>query len=225
MPPHRPDVLIVAAFAPELDRLRPRLDDELRGKIGGLTVACALVGVGIPNAAAATVERLAEHRPRALVLVGTAGVYASAAASIAIGDAVVVRATVLVDAAETYGHGVMPAPVGRVHACHEPLARALAEGVAPRHDVATTLGVTTDDAFAARLAAASGCALENLEAFAVANACVRGGVPFAAVLGVSNRVGSTGRVEWQRNHRAAASAACGVVERWIEDGGAGIAAG
>ena len=218
VPTTRPDLLIVAAFAPELAGLRHLLDAELRGTIGASAVACALIGVGIPNAAASTVATLSKNRPRALVLVGTAGVYALAAPSLVIGDAVVVRRAVLVDAAEVDGHGVMPVSIGRAHACAESLGRAIAGPIGPQYDAATTLGVTTDDAFADRIAAASGCALENLEVFAVANACALIGVPFAAVLGISNRVGSCGRDEWRQHHLRAGLAACALVERWLTDG-------
>jgi hypothetical protein len=48
------------------------------------------------------------------------------------------------------------------------------------------------------------------------------GVAFAAVLGVSNIVGSAGREQWRANHRAASAAAAGEVMRWLEGGALGL---
>lgn len=45
--------------------------------------------------------------------------------------------------------------------------------------------------------------LENMEAAAIALACKRAGVPFAALLCVTNEIGPTARVEWKQNFRAA----------------------
>jgi nucleoside phosphorylase len=77
-------------------------------------------------------------------------------------------------------------------------------------EIATTLAITTDDALAAAVFA-SGCAVEHLESYAVAAACARLSIPFVAVLGVANRVGSSAHSEWKRNHEAASQNAASVV--------------
>jgi len=58
---------------------------------------------------------------------------------------------------------------------------------------------------AARLPA---CDVENLEAFAVARAAAAAGLPFAAILGISNNVGPSAHAAWKRNATGAAAAAC-----------------
>ncbi len=47
-------------------------------------------------------------------------------------------------------------------------------------------------------------------------------MPFAAVLGVSNKVGSTGRDEWRAHHKTAAQFACEIVLRWLTAGAMGL---
>jgi nucleoside phosphorylase len=81
-------------------------------------------------------------------------------------------------------------------------------------DVATTMAVTVDDTVAQRIAA-SGAQVEHLEAHGVATAAAQFGVPFAAVLGVANTVGSRAREEWRQHHRAAADAAVQRVVAWL----------
>ncbi len=71
--------------------------------------------------------------------------------------------------------------------------------------------MTTDDAVALALAAATGAQVEHLEAFAVARACADAGVPFGAVFCVANTVGARGRDEWRANHERAAAAACAAI--------------
>ena len=74
-------------------------------------------------------------------------------------------------------------------------------------DVATPLAITKAAALARRLARATGAAVENLEAFGVARAAHRAGVPFGAVLGISNRVGPRAHEEWVRHQDRATRAA------------------
>lgn len=215
------DLLVLAAYAPELIGMRRHLGEQLAGTVSGVSVSCKTVGVGLPNAAAGTAARLLLLRPRAVVLVGTCGVYPGATP--VIGDAVVVKRAVLVDPSEVEGHGAMPEPMARSLECQPMLSLGLGAGRPPHHDVANTLIITTDDPLAVRLGAATGCALENLEAFAVANACALQQIPFGAVLGVSNTVGAVGREEWRAHHKAAALAACEVVNRWLTTGAMGLA--
>ncbi|MBI2393481.1 MAG: hypothetical protein HYV09_28125 [Deltaproteobacteria bacterium] len=214
------DLLVLAAYAPELAGMRRLLGDNLYGNVSGVTVSCKAVGVGLPNATAGTTMRLLQLRPRAVVLVGTCGTYPGAQAKI--GDAIVGRRVVLVDPSEVERRGAMPEPMGRTVECNAMIAFGLAGGRPPAWDVANTLAVTTDDVLAARIGASVGCALENLEAFGVANACALQNVPFACVLGVANAVGSTGREEWRSHHRAAAVAACEVISRWLGAGAMGL---
>ncbi len=200
--------------------MRRLLGDSLHGNVSGVVVSCKAVGVGLPNAVAGTVLRVMQLRPRAVVLVGTAGYYPGAPT--AIDEAIVVRRTQLVDPIEYEGRGAMPDPMPKNADANPMLALGLMGGRPAVLDVANTLVVTTDDTLAGKLYAATRCSLENLEAFGVANACALHNVPFAAVLGVSNRVGSTGREEWRAHHKSAAHFACEIVLRWLTAGAMGL---
>ena len=205
-------VLIVAAFHPELAPLRSTLGERLEGDVGGVAVLAKAVGIGLVNAAVGTATRLGSIRPRAVVLVGTCGVYAGGPA---VGEVVAARRVRLVEPAVVEGRAAIPEPVSLVAAADAAIAQALAAAGAQLADIATTLGVTTDDALAARLAQAASCEAEHLEAFAVATACAAVGVPFGAALGVANAVGSRAREEWRTNHRAAAERAAAVALRAV----------
>lgn len=214
------DLLVLAAYAPELAGMRRLLGDNLYGNVHGVIVSCKAVGVGLPNAVAGTVLRVMQLRPRAVVLVGTAGHYPGS--SLSLNEAVVARRIQLVDPAEVEGRGAMPDPMPRSVESNPMLALGLMGGRAPTVDVANTLVVTTDDVLSQRIHQTTGCGLENLEAFGIANACALHSVPFAAVLGVSNRVGATGRDEWRAHHKTAAQFACEIVLRWLSAGAMGL---
>jgi nucleoside phosphorylase len=195
-------LLVVAAFAPELAAFPARR----RG------VAAATVGVGLVEAAVGTARALAERRPRAVVLIGTAGVYLAAERDdLAIGGVAVAGGLHLASLAVASGAAYLPELVPSSLATSARLGRVLAARGEPVADVACPLGITRTRAAAARLARATGAALENLEAFAVARACAQARVPFGAVLGVTNAVGPRAHAQWRANAAPAAAAACALV--------------
>jgi nucleoside phosphorylase len=215
------DLLILAAFPPELAPLRSALGDGLRRPFGGHDVAAETVGVGLATAAAGAARRLAMLRPRGVVLVGTCGAYATGPA---IGRVAVSSRVVLAEPAVAGGEAAFPEPMSTELLADHALADALRAAGADGADIATTLAVTTSDSLAARLAAFTGCHVEHLEAYGVAAACAAQGVPFVAALGVANTVGSRGREEWRQNHRAASAAAIAGVTGWAAAGAPGLAA-
>ncbi len=73
------------------------------------------------------------------------------------------------------------------------------------HNVLTTMAVTTDPTLCLRLC--DGWTVEHLEAFGVASACMSAEVPFIAVLGISNEVGSDAHRQWLAHRDAAQDAA------------------
>jgi hypothetical protein len=82
--------------------------------------------------------------------------------------------------------------------------------------VACPIAVTRSATLGRHLAHATGAALENLEAFAVARAAAAAGVDdMTAVLGIANRVGPRGHQEWRAHHAAASRAACRLVWSFI----------
>jgi len=207
------DVLILAAFHPELAPLEATLGDAMSGRIGGLVVTARAVGIGLSTAAVGAATHLAEMRPRAVVLVGTCGAYAGS--RLGIGDVVAPRRVRLVDASVAAGTSQFPDPMSVVADAHPGMAEGLEAAGARLADVATTLAITTDDAVAARIARASGASAEHLEAHGVATACAARGVAFAAALGVANLVGARARDEWRVHHRSSAQAAANTVLRWL----------
>jgi futalosine hydrolase len=225
------DVLLLAAFVPELAPLRAVLGDGMRARVGCADVAARVVGIGLPMAAAGAAMQVAEVRPRAVVALGTCGVYAATAGGasdastpLAIGDVAAARRVWLLDVGAVLGAAQFPEPMSTAVDANGALADALERAGAKRADVATTLAITVDDAMATRIAHAPmqgverGSRVEHLEAFGIAAACAARGIPFAAALGVANTVGSRGRDEWRMHHRRAAAAAAEVVLRWLRAG-------
>jgi nucleoside phosphorylase len=208
----RCDLLVLAAFPPELAAVRAALGGAPRARLGSHEVMTDAVGVGLASAAAGATAALARTAPRAVLLVGTCGAYAG----LAIGDVAVADRVVLADAGVARDEAAYPEPMLVETRADTAMATALVAAGGVRADVATTLSVTTSDALAAALARATRCAAEHLEAHGVAVACAAAGVPFACALGVANAVGSRGRAEWRANHVTASEAAARVALRWIE---------
>jgi futalosine hydrolase len=219
------DLLVVAAFQPELDPLAERMGGPI-GRLGPYAVEVAAVGIGAVAAGAGTASRLERSRPRAVVMVGTCGALPGSgsglAKGIAIGRVVVARRALLVEPAVLQGLAAFPEPMTTALDCDPAMTEGLAAIGAARADVATTLAVTTDDALSQRIALATSCSVEHLEAFAAATACASFGVPFTAVLAVANAVGSRGRNEWRQHHHAAAAGAIDVLVRWADAGARGL---
>jgi nucleoside phosphorylase len=206
--------LVVAAFAPELAPLRRALAAHPAGGRGG--VVCEPVGIGMVDAAAGAARAIARVAPRAILFVGTAGSYGRAPE---IGAVVIARHLVLASTAAIRGDGYLPTPLAARAQAHSELGASLlraSSGGATSADVATTLAITRTAATARRLAHVTGASVENLEAFAVARAAAAVGVPFAAVLGVANRVGPEAHDEWRINQHRAAAAACAVVAAFLD---------
>jgi nucleoside phosphorylase len=207
------EILLLAAFHPELAPLRATLGDGMRGRVGGIDVAAGVVGIGLPMAAAGTAMLLAEMQPRAAILLGTCGAYAGS--GLGIGDVVAARRVRLVALAAVDRLAQFPEPMSVVSQADTATADGLARAGARTADVATTLAITVDDPAADRIADSTGAGAEHLEAYGVATACAARGVPFGAALGVANLVGSRARDEWRAHHRAAAEAAAAVALRFI----------
>lgn len=210
------DVLLVAAFEPELADLRATIGDGTPIRIDDTVVAARVVGIGMAAAAAGAALAIAEARPRAVVLIGTCGAYGGG--PLALGDVIVSRCVRLVDPSALSGTAQFPAKMATAIDSSDPLRMALTDAGARAADVATTLAITVNDAAAGFIARASATEVEHLEAFAVAVACAAAGVAFAAVLGVANVVGTRAREQWQANHHRVAARAASVVLHWLRDG-------
>jgi len=196
--------LVVSAWPPELAHLESALPAALRPR-----VTLKSVGVGLVEAAIGASRLIAEHCPDAVLLIGTAGVYPNFSAKLEIGTAIVAGKIVLLPEILPGHHSFLPAVLPKATSSSAVLVRALKKAVGlPCADVACPLGITATAKAAVTAGALSGCALENLEAFAVARAAALAKIPFAAVLGIANHVGPAGHREWQRHAKQAAAAAC-----------------
>lgn len=215
-----PDVLILAAFAPELAPLAVALGDSMSASIGGRSIEARIAGIGLAAAAVGAAGHLGELMPRAALLVGTCGAYPGS--GLAIGDVVVARRLLLVDPAAIAGAAQFPEPMTIAAPVHDALTEAFAALGARSCSVGTTLAITVDDAGATRIAEATGAEVEHLEAQGVAMACAARAVPFAAILVVANVVGSRGRAEWRENHVRAETLAGERVLQWLQQGARGL---
>jgi futalosine hydrolase len=169
-------MLVVAAVAEELG--------DLHGDV---------LGVGPVRAAASTARRLSGHRPSAVVLLGTAGRYPGGPP---VGTVVCAVRIGWSEGVAVLGLGYVPKPPVPLMThidVRDPLGL-------PGVNVLTTGAVTTDPELAAKLG--RDWDVENLEAYSVAYACAEAGVPFAAVLGITNDAGPDAHVQWSTHRRA-----------------------
>ncbi|MEQ9080626.1 MAG: hypothetical protein RLP09_42580 [Sandaracinaceae bacterium] len=222
-PAPRTDVLIVAAHAPEMAGLRPYLSDQLIGEIRGLGVRAKAIGIGLGVAGAAAARGILATEPRAVILVGSCGVYPGLP-QYQPHDVIVASKVTLVSHAVQAGRSEFPAPMQTQLESNPMLVAGLASvgGRVFAAPVANTLARTVDDTVAAAVHPATSCQAENLEAFAVGQACKAAELPFVAVLGVSNIVGSTGAQDWMQFQRAAVNAAAETIVGWIQRGAQGL---
>ena len=202
--------LVAAAWEPELVRLRERVAREMPP---GVQLVFEPLGVGLVEAAAAMTRCIMRHEPEVSLLIGTCGAFAGgpfAGGRLAAGAVVVGRRAAIVDASVVSGLAVLPPPMPAEAAFDPAIVEVLVSAGAKSVQIANTLGITVDDALAARLAGSGD--VEHLEAFAFARACASASppVPCAALLGVANMVGAAGRAEWLANHERASAAAADV---------------
>ncbi|MDQ3032124.1 MAG: hypothetical protein M3Y87_06890 [Myxococcota bacterium] len=217
------DLLIVASHAPDLAGMRPHLGERLDGLVGALRVRSKIVGVGGAVAAAAVARGILAVQPRAVVMIGTCGVYPNLA-QYRPHDVVVPTRAHLVDHTVLAARASFPDPMQTVAPMHALMSAAL-QPCHPRGHlgpVASPLAQTIDDALASAVGPATGCEAENLELFGIAAACRAAEMPFVAALGVSNIVGSTGRHDWAQFQRDAVCHAANAVVAWLHGGAQGL---
>jgi nucleoside phosphorylase len=207
--------LVVSAFGPEIAPLR-------RLVRGGRGLVTATVGIGAVDAAVGAARAIATARAQRVIFVGTAGVYAHARPSLAIGSAAVAGEIHAVSTAVLRAEGYLPSLVVVRAETSTELRAALSTGpggpAAAIASVACPSAITRSARLGREMAASTGAALENLEAFAVGRAAAAAGLPFAAVLGVANRVGPGGHRQWLEHHQTASRAACRLIARFLAGG-------
>lgn len=179
------DVLLVAAVV-----------EELEGQPGHA------LGVGMVCAAARMARLLAAHRPARVVLVGTAGAYPVPGAP-RMGEVVTASRVALGSGTAALGRGYVP--------CAPPPIAAVTVAGLPAHGVLCCTAITSDAVLAVALG--THATVEHMEAYGAALACVDAGVPFSAVLGITNVVGPDAHAQWKANRAAAQAAAVRAVVR------------
>lgn len=186
-------------FSSDLERDAVFPDGTLVGVPHGVT------GVGLIDAAIGTSRLLSEHRPDAIVFVGTCGAYPSS--GLEIGDVVVASDIRIGSGDIAAGEMRFPSLLPSVRSCDLVLSEMVLScssglvegGRVVSGTVACTLGITESDELAGRLREFDGCDVENLEAFSVLHAA--GTIPTVVLLGVTNHVGADGGAEWRVNYR------------------------
>jgi len=152
------------------------------------------LGVGPVVVAARMATLLAQRRPDAVLLLGTAGSYPDGPA---IGEPIAARRVGLSPSVAAMGLGYVPRPPVPL-VCDPRMTSAIA---AEKHDVLTVSAITTDPTLTQRLA--DSWQVEHMEAYGVAVACAQAGVPFACCLGIANAVGPDAHMEWLMHRNAA----------------------
>lgn len=204
---------MLSGWEPELARLRAGLTGD---RALARRVAATPAGIGLVEAGIGAARAIADTRPDAVIFVGTAGLYPGKRDSLAVGGAVVARQVSLISFAALRDQAYFPPALPDTLETDLPLRRALARfGKIPVADVACPLAITTARVAARGVATSTRCAVENLEAFAIARAARTAQLPFAAVLGLSNKVGPTAHAEWKGFADAASAAACDAVLAWL----------
>lgn len=183
--------------------------------MAGLVVAAAreelgdvdgeAIGVGPLVAAVRATALLARVRPARVVMIGTAGAYPGGPE---IGSVIAASRVGWGDGISALGLGYVPRPPEPV-SCDVALMARIPR--IPWQPVLTVSAITTDPRLAVRFAAA-GWTVEHLEAYAVALACREAGIPFVAVLGISNEVGPDAHVQWLAHRDAAQEATRRAIE-------------
>ena len=196
-------LLVVAAWEPELAHFRGRSADR-----PGIELVIETVGVGLVEASIAMTHCIARHRPTAALLLGTCGVFASAAMACPVGSVVAGARVRIASASLAAKAAALPAPMPAEATFDAGIHDALVAAGARSVQIANTIGITIDDGLAANLAGSGD--VEHLEAFAFARACASAGLPCGAVLGVANVVGASGRAEWLAGHVGASANAANV---------------
>jgi len=207
--------LVLAAWPPELAELRRLLKRRLTRR----QVVAGVAGVGLVEAAIGATAAIAQVKPEAVIFVGTAGLYPNRRPDLAMAGAVAARRLVLSAEGVTTGDAYLPPALPATQETTLALRRIAAAAGLLMADVACPLAITSRPAVVGRRARVPTCDLENLEAFAVARAAAAAGLPFAAILGISNTVGPSAHAAWKRNATRAASAACRAALEVIERAG------
>lgn len=171
--------LLLSAFAPELGPFAASPPPGWE---------TATVGIGAVTAAATTARLLAEHKPEAVLFLGTCGRYDE---RLALFECLWASEAIATSLEELRGGAYRPGLERTRWASTLP-------GPLPEHPVAVPPAITSTREGAAFLAAVA--PVEHLELTGVFAACQAAGVPCGGALVVVNDVGPEAQAQWQSNH-------------------------
>ncbi|MCP4298220.1 MAG: hypothetical protein GY786_21755, partial [Proteobacteria bacterium] len=156
----------------------------------------AHLGVGYLEAAI-NLQRLLVRFPaiNSVTFCGTAGIYPQAS-QLQIGDTCRCSEVILCDASAETGRSAYVPLLKNSYID----ADLIGFGDLKSAKVVTTLSITIDDECARVIGENTGYHVENLELYGIALLCNTLKLPWNAVLGLTNNVGSNGRLEWSQNH-------------------------
>lgn len=186
--PRTQPILVVSAFEPELSPLR---------RLAPPWVEFASIGIGLVAAAVGATRRILERKPCGVLFVGTCGVYGDRAELL---ETVVATSVHLVDTAVVTQRGAIPEVVCQHIGIDNWFSNVCCGSGLRKVSVANTMSLTTSNELGEQIETASNTDVEHLELFSFATVCEELKVPYAAMLGVANRVGSSGRREWFENN-------------------------
>jgi len=197
-------ILIVSAISSETKRLITLLKGSKVETIPGLwkseeeNVFISALGVGYLEAALKLRDLLFQidiKQVEGIIFCGTAGVY-NEQDGLGIGDICSCCETILTDAAAEAGlsHFATPLIKGPIQSSFQ-LQLELSEAC-----VMTLLTLTLSEEIAGTIGSRVKGAVENMELFGIARVCDDLKIPWNAVLGITNQVGSKGNKQWTENH-------------------------
>jgi nucleoside phosphorylase len=202
-----PRALIVSAWEPEQQWLRQEWANQSQSVQTQLDLDFLLLGIGPLKAAAQLTRWLTEAHLRGesvheVIFVGTAGSYDLK--KFGIGQVVATDSVWFSEGGAATGQSFFPAQVSQ-QAIHYRGHLRPHYSATPQACTVCVPSVTSQAALAAELFKLGD--LENLETAGVAQACEVFGVPWWALLGVSNGVGPRGHEEWRMHHNSVSQAA------------------
>ena len=161
----------------------------------------APVGVGFLESAI-NLTSLLERFPQVdkLLFTGSAGVYPNIS-TIVPGDICSCLETVLADGAAEQGFSLYAEPLPRTAI---PATLQLGRDLYPAK-IATLLTLTQSDSLAETIQKKLNVELETMELYGIAQVCRNRSLPWNAVIGITNQVGSSGHLQWRKSFREIAA--------------------
>ncbi len=217
------DVLIVAPATPDLRAVVRGLGGEFSGKIGNLNVSTAPVGVGLVSAAAGASKRIFSRQPRAIVMIGTCGLFLDVPGArpmelVVPTDVILCERLVLQQRAEF--PGVMTTRIST----HAPLAAGLANthSEARRAAIGSAIAELRCEEISSSGSQHFQCVGINTEVFGIAQAAHLAGIPFASALVATHLLGPTAGPDRSRFRSEALNSLGELVLGWLHAGAPGL---